>query len=311
MSRRRANPSVNGILLVDKPGGWTSHDVVAKVRGLTAQPRAGHTGTLDPAATGLLVVCLGAATRLVEYMTGHDKRYEGEIRLGQRTTTDDAEGQSIGGGPVPALTGDELRDLERRFTGEIEQMPPAFSAIKSDGERAYRAARRGEAPVLQTRAVRIHQLHLAPAGRDALSVTLQCGAGTYVRALARDIGEHLGCGAHLAALRRTASGPFLVSEAATLAEIEALCGAGKLELALLPPDEGLLSDQAAIVTPASAHRLALGQTVSVQARMTQADTHVRVYTTSGDFVATGMLEADSMLRPAKVLLPAPATTSAN
>ena len=156
----RAASALDGIVVIDKPTGWTSHDVVAKTRGITRQRRIGHTGTLDPMATGVLVLCLGQATRLVEYMTAHDKRYVGEIVLGVTTDTDDADGEVISRTPVPDVGPLTLGDLERQFSGRLLQRPPNYSAIKVGGKRAYSLARAGETQELATRPVTVHELRL-------------------------------------------------------------------------------------------------------------------------------------------------------
>jgi tRNA pseudouridine55 synthase len=200
-------------LLVDKPSGWTSHDVVAKVRGLSRQRQIGHTGTLDPMATGLLVLCLGRATRLVEYMVGHDKAYTGIIQLGASTTTDDAEGEVTERAPVPALTADDQRRVAAAFTGRIEQVPPAYSAVKVAGQRAYAVARKGGAVSLGARPVTVYEMALELEGSDRLRIEVRCSSGTYVRSLARDMGVALGTLGHLAALRRKSVGGFGVEDA--------------------------------------------------------------------------------------------------
>ena len=233
---RGAVTAADGLLLVDKPAGPTSHDVVAAVRRLAATRRVGHAGTLDPMATGLLVLGVGRATRLLTHLVGADKTYEATVRLGQETATEDAQGEVTAsvGCPAPAARrpGGEvglvrrLDDALRALTGEIMQVPSAVSAIKVDGVRAYARVRSGQKVDLPARAVSIRALTRrgdprparAGDGTDVVDVDLHvdCSSGTYVRALARDLGAALGCGAHLTALRRTRVGPFDVGEAATL-----------------------------------------------------------------------------------------------
>ena len=232
---RGAVAAADGLLLVDKPSGPTSHDVVAAVRRLAATRRVGHAGTLDPMATGLLVLGVGRATRLLTHLVGADKTYEATVRLGQETLTEDAQGEVTAsvGCPAPASQpGGEaglirrLDDALRALTGEIMQVPSAVSAIKVDGVRAYARVRSGQKVDLPARAVSIRALTRrgdprparAGDGTDVVDVDLHvdCSSGTYVRALARDLGAALGCGAHLTALRRTRVGPFDVGEAATL-----------------------------------------------------------------------------------------------
>lgn len=308
MSRRRTDSGLDGILLVDKEPGWTSHDVVAKLRGVSGQRRAGHTGTLDPAATGLLVVCFGRATRLVEYMTAHDKGYEGEIALGTTTDTDDAEGQVIATGPLPDITASDLQHLCERFTGELQQVPPAFSAVKVQGTRAYSAARRGEALVLEPRAVRIDALELEVVAPGRLKVYVECGAGTYVRSLARDIGEALGCGAHLARLRRTRAGGFNVREAATIGVIEAAATRGDLDALMRPIDEGVIEHDALVLGGTRASLLASGETLRVATEPWEPTDQARVYSIDGRFHGIARINDAGVIVPVK-MMPAPAVAT--
>ncbi len=237
---RRTDSGLDGILLIDKPAGWTSHDVVARARRITGQRRIGHTGTLDPMATGLLVLCLGNATRLVEFLTGHDKRYTGTLTLGRTTTTDDAEGETLAEFPVPSLTQDSLDAATGQFRGPIQQLPPSFSALKVGGRRAYALARSGEVPALAPRPVTIHSLEATLATNDTISLDLTCSSGTYVRSLARDLGEALGTGAHLSSLRRESAGPFSLASAVTLEATEQAAATAALDGLIVPADEGIL-----------------------------------------------------------------------
>ena len=292
-------PELNGILLVDKPAGWTSHDVVARVRRLSGQRRIGHTGTLDPAATGLLVLCLGPATRLVEYLTGHHKDYEGEIQLGVITATDDAAGDVLARAAPPPLSDRSLRDLERAFSGNLLQTPPAFSAVQVGGRRAYDAARRGTPLDLPARPVEVERLHLALTAPDRLQATVRCGPGTYIRSLARDIGESLGCGAHLASLRRTRVGGFHVEQAFTLDELGALAAAGLLGAAVRPADDGLIDFDAVLLGRTLEAEVRHGSRVAVAA--SRASNRARVYGTDGALVAIAEVSEAGQLRPLKVL----------
>lgn len=300
---------LHGILLVDKEPGWTSHDVVAKARGLTGQRKIGHTGTLDPAATGLLVLCLGDATRLVEYMSGHEKCYTGTIRLGVRTETDDAEGAVIERCDVPPQAEVDLQALTARFTGEIAQRPPAYSAISVAGQRAYAVARRGGSIDLPERSVAVRELRLRWAGPAELEVVLRCSAGTYVRSLARDIGAALGCGAHLATLRRTAAGHFRVTEAVTIGDLADAAGRGAAGDLLLPADEGVTDADAAIVTGDHATMLGQGKRLPPAARISREGL-LRVYSTAGQFVGIGSADGEGWIRPLKVLQGAQAVRQA-
>jgi tRNA pseudouridine55 synthase len=214
----------DGLVIVDKPGGMTSHDVVARVRRLAHTRRVGHAGTLDPMATGVLVIGIEKATRLLGHLTLTEKTYEATIRLGQSTTTDDAEGEPTGGRPASQATREALEEEIAKLTGEILQVPSSVSAIKVNGQRAYKLARAGEAPELAARPVAIYEFRVTAVRRDGdfldIDATIRCSSGTYIRALARDLGAALGTGGHLTALRRTAVGPYTIAQARPLNELE-------------------------------------------------------------------------------------------
>ncbi|MFB9851213.1 tRNA pseudouridine(55) synthase TruB [Micromonospora andamanensis] len=217
--------STDGLIVVDKPGGMTSHDVVARIRRLARTRRVGHGGTLDPMATGVLVIGVGRATRLLTYVIGADKSYTATIRLGQATVTDDAEGDVIATTPAGTLTDEAVREVLAGLTGEIDQVPSAVSAIKINGQRAYKRVREGESVDLPARRVTVSRLDVLAIRRDRpdvvdVDVDVACSTGTYIRAIARDAGLALAVGGHLTALRRTAVGGFTLAEAATLDELE-------------------------------------------------------------------------------------------
>ncbi|MEV4542536.1 tRNA pseudouridine(55) synthase TruB [Micromonospora echinaurantiaca] len=216
--------STDGLIVVDKPGGMTSHDVVARIRRLARTRRVGHGGTLDPMATGVLMIGVGRATRLLTYVIGAGKGYTGTIRLGQATVTDDAEGDVIATTPAGRVTDDAIRAALTALTGEIDQVPSAVSAIKIDGQRAYKRVREGESVELPARRVTVSRLDVLAIRRAGdvvdVDVAVECSSGTYIRAIARDAGLALGVGGHLTALRRTAVGGFTLAEAATLDELE-------------------------------------------------------------------------------------------
>jgi tRNA pseudouridine55 synthase len=215
--------TVDGFVVVAKPAGITSHDVVARLRRLARTRRVGHGGTLDPMATGVLVVAVGRATRLLTYVSGSDKSYDATIRLGRATTTDDAEGEPTGGASADAVTDDAVRVGLAALTGEIQQVPSSVSAIKVNGVRAYKRIRDGDEVRLAARPVTVYRLDCLAIRRSGglldVDVSLDCSTGTYVRALARDLGAALGVGGHLTALRRTRVGGFTLAEAATLEEL--------------------------------------------------------------------------------------------
>ena len=252
----------SGVVLVDKPQGWTSHDVVGRVRRLAGTRKVGHAGTLDPMATGLLVVGVNKATRLLTAITGTDKTYTATIRLGQSTVTDDAEGEVVQTRLANAVTPERVAEQVAALTGEILQAPSAVSAVKVAGRRAYDRVRAGEDVTLDARPVTVHEftvheLRRLDGGRLVdLDVTVRCSSGTYIRALARDLGEALETGGHLTALRRTAVGPFVVADALTLealAERFAMTELSEAAAGLFPVRE---------LTEHEAHELAFGRVVA-------------------------------------------------
>lgn len=230
MARRRGATSLSGILLVDKPAGMTSHDVVARIRRYTGEGRVGHAGTLDPAATGLLVVLIGPYTRLEPYLSAAEKSYVATIRFGSATDTDDAEGETIATAPVPDAIFDPVRAREHLggFLGRSEQMPPAYSAIKVDGQVAHRAARAGEALELKARPIEVFEAELVAVDADEALwvVEFRVSKGTYIRSLARDLGRAAGTEAHLAGLKRTASGTLSLAQAVSLEDVERVAAMG-------------------------------------------------------------------------------------
>jgi tRNA pseudouridine55 synthase len=220
-----------GLLLVDKPGGMTSHDVVARARRVLSVRKVGHAGTLDPMATGLLVLGVGTATRLLGHVGGHDKTYDATIRLGQSTVTDDREGEVLASASTAHLDDDAVRAALAAQTGPLQQVPSSVSAVKVDGRRSYDRVRAGEVVELAARSVTVHRLDVHAVTRPEpdlvdVEVPVACTAGTYIRAIARDAGAALGVGGHLTALRRTASGPFSVDRAAPVVEAGAALLAG-------------------------------------------------------------------------------------
>src|SRR2546430_4026770 len=215
--------AVSGLVIVDKPAGMTSHDVVARVRRLAGTPKVGHAGTLDPMATGVLVVGVQKSSRLLGYLTLTEKEYAATIRLGQSTSTDDAEGEITGTTPAVGVSAEALEKAVSALTGEILQVPPAVSAIKVDGQRAYKLTRAGAAPELKARPVTVYEFTVTDVRPDGdmldLDATVRCSSGTYVRALARDLGQALGTGGHLTRLRRTRVGGYRAEDARTLEQL--------------------------------------------------------------------------------------------
>jgi tRNA pseudouridine55 synthase len=213
---------LDGVLLVDKPGEHTSHDVVARLRRKLNMKRIGHAGTLDPMATGLMILLIGKATKISQYLISLDKEYEGSIELGKVTDSQDADGEVLETRPVPALTEAEVRTAMSSFLGDQYQTPPMYSAIKIDGVPLYKSARKGVEVDREPRFIRVMSFELTRFGLPRFDFKLRCSKGTYVRTIAHDLGQKLGCGAHLAALRRTATDKFNVSQALTIEQIEAM-----------------------------------------------------------------------------------------
>jgi tRNA pseudouridine55 synthase len=287
--RRRDDADVHGLLNVCKARGFTSHDVVAVVRRTLGTRRVGHAGTLDPLAEGVLPVCVGRYTRLVDLIADTEKGYYAELSLGARTTTDDAEGEIVERRDVPDLTPEALEPALAPFRGPIEQVPPAFSAIKVAGRRAYDLARRGDAPELVARPVTIHRLDLLRWEPPRLTLVVVCSKGTYIRSLARDLGEALGCGAHLTRLIRLWVGSFGLEDAVSLEEIGAAASSGQLETVLRPADDAL-AELPALVVPRQ-RLIDIGHGRSWPASVGDAPPDpTRVYDTSGRLL--GLAEHD-------------------
>ncbi len=232
------NNTISGVLVVDKPVGLTSHDVVQIIRNGTNIRRAGHTGTLDPRASGVLVILLGPAVRLSEYVSASDKRYQAVLRLGTRTDTYDAEGTILQSSPVE-ITEEQFKESLAKFVGEIEQVPPPYSAIKVQGRRSYDLARKGEEVELAPRTINVYNLELLEWASPEAVIDVYCSSGTYVRSLAHDVGEDLGCGAHLIGLRRTKSGRFSLRDAVPLSKLREAFDKGTWYQYLIPAAEAL------------------------------------------------------------------------
>ena len=308
---------LDGIIVVDKPAGPTSHDVVALIRRLSGVRRVGHGGTLDPFASGVLPVFLGHATRVVEYHLGDDKGYRATVAFGARSTTDDLDGE-LTPGAKPAPDRGVVEAALGAFRGRLSQVPPSHSAVHVAGRRAYELARGGETPVLAPRDVTITSLVLtawddADPQRPTAVLEIACTAGTYVRALARDLGEHLGCGAYLVALVRTRSGAFELAAAQPLDRVRQALADGAAERVLLPPDTGLEALPAITMPPEEMAALARGQVVrprgEVAGEVAARAPHVahgtpwRIMDGAGRLAAIARLEG-GRLHPEKVFITA-------
>ncbi len=315
MARASLGPGLDGILVVDKPQGPTSHDVVALVRRLAATRRVGHGGTLDPFATGVLPIFLGHGTRVVEYHATDTKGYRATVCFGAASTTDDLEGD-LTPAESPAPSREAVEAALDGFRGPIAQRPPAFSAVKVSGRRAYAIARAGGPVDLPERQVTIHGLTLlgwdgSDADRPVAIVDVRCSAGTYIRAIARDLGQRLGNAAYLGALARTASGPFVLEDAVSLEAIRAAAAESPSGLAplLLPIDAGLDAYPEITLTPDETEAIARGQFVSPAGGIASPGERYRLRTPDGALAAIAS-RAGGRLAPDKVFIaPTPAAAS--
>lgn len=298
---------VHGILLLDKPPGMSSNQALQKARRLFLAAKGGHTGSLDPMATGLLPLCFGEATKIAGYLLGSAKAYRAELRLGLTTTTADAEGEPLLQRTVPALSDAQIEAALAPLRGRIIQVPPVYSALKRDGVPLYRLAREGEdvAPP-EPREVEVFRLDLLQREGDRLQLDVECGSGTYVRSLAVDLGEALGCGAHLTALRRTWVDPFRDVPSWTLDELETRLlrdGREFIDPLLLPVEAGLAGLPDQCLDAADSLRFVQGQPVAGQAGLTGL---CRVFAADGRLLALGEVDAGGVLRMRRGLnLPPP------
>lgn len=280
---------MNGILLVDKPAGWTSHDVVAKLRGVLRERRMGHSGTLDPMATGLLVVFVGRATRAVEFAEADAKTYLAGLHLGQVTDTQDTTGRTLEQRPVK-LTEEMLTAALAAFRGPQMQIPPMYSAIKVEGKKLYEIARRGGEVERKPREITIHSLEIQGGAEADWRLEICCSKGTYIRTLCHDIGQTLGCGGCMSALRRTRAGAFSVEEAYSLEEIAQAAAEGRAEELLLPVD-GLFASYPAVTIPEQeCKRARNGNAVRCKAPAG----YCRVYAPDGSFLLLGHAAEDEI-----------------
>ena len=295
--------ALSAILNVDKPPGWTSFDVVRFVRGRCGERRVGHAGTLDPAATGVLPVLIGQATRLTEYLVDATKAYEATIELGLTTDTYDAEGDVVARADASAVALAQVEAALDAFRGEFLQTPPAYSALKRDGVPLYKRARRGEKVEVEARPARVDILYITDWSPPDLVLHVECAKGFYVRSLAHDLGAALGVGGTLTALRRSRVGSFNAAGAVSIDDLRAAFEAGDWQRYLYAPDEVLLSWRAAILRAESAGRLRNGQLVPLTDPFpSQTDPHglCRAYTTAGEFVGIARLSGPATLTAEKM-----------
>jgi tRNA pseudouridine55 synthase len=272
-----------GILNVDKPAGMTSHDVVNIVRRIAGTRRVGHAGTLDPLATGVLLICIGQATRISEYLMHSRKAYRAEVQFGSATSTYDAEGEVTDAFSTQGLDAEFLASTLSSFVGTIQQQVPLYSAVKQNGQPLYRRARRGEDVEPPSRPVEIYRADLLAWEPSVATIEVECGPGTYIRSLAHDWGRAVNNGAHLKSLRRLASGSFIVDNAVSLDRLQQAAEDGCWDRYLMPMDEGLLDMEAILVAAPQADALRRGQ--SIESRAGEDRQLARAYTLSGDFLA--------------------------
>jgi tRNA pseudouridine55 synthase len=298
--RRVRGRPVDGILLLDKPIGLSSNHALQRVKRLFDARKAGHTGSLDPLADGMLPVCFGNATKLSAYLLDADKFYWFRLRLGQTTATGDAEGDIVEERPVDGITCEQVEGVLAAFFGEIEQLPPMYSALKHKGKRLYELAREGVEVEREPRKVTIHSLDLLRCDVPELEISVHCSKGTYVRTLAEDIGKQLGCGAHVTALRRTGVGPYKDLPMHDMLELETLSeqGTAALDALLLPIDTALGDWPAVRVSADSAFYLSQGQAVLVPKAPTEG--WVRIYQ-GDDFLAVGEVQDDGRIAPRRLM----------
>ena len=299
--RRQRGRNVQGILLYDKPLGESSNKALQKVKGLYYASKAGHTGSLDPLATGLLPLCFGGATKVSAFLLDADKRYWTRIKLGETTTTGDSEGELLQQRSAAAITPETLELQLEAFQGDIQQIPPMYSALKHQGERLYKLAREGVEVERQPRHVTIHEIKLLQCDLPEFELEVHCSKGTYIRTLAEDIGDALGCGAHVVGLRRTQVGPFSTDGMVDLPTLEAAAEAGRdaLDALLLPVDTALLDWPKVKLNSDSTFYLRQGQPVIVPKAPTQG--RVRIYDDQDDFIGVGEILDDGRVAPKRLI----------
>jgi tRNA pseudouridine55 synthase len=299
MAKRKTRGLYHGYLIIDKPAGMTSHDVVGRVRRALGERRVGHAGTLDPAAVGVLPIAVGLATRTVEYLSDASKAYVAEITFGVTTDSADVDGTVISVGDASSLTFESVLDIVEAFSGPQMQVPPMHSAIKVEGQRMYERARKGEHVDLPPRPVTIHEIALLSWEPPVAEVFIHCSKGTYIRSLARDMGDKAGTGAYMSNLVRVRTGPFTLADAIRIDELDDLLLTQRWESLAVHPDASLHDWQTVILGPDATSSWRNGNGILVPGETTRA----RVYDGAGNWLGVGQVnEGDSILRPTKVVL---------
>jgi tRNA pseudouridine55 synthase len=302
MKRRARGREVNGIVLLDKPVGFSSNQALQQVKRLFQAQKAGHTGSLDNLASGLLPLCLGEATKIAGYLLEADKRYRVECTLGTVTATGDAEGEVLRSAPVEGIGLSQVAAAAQRFIGEIEQIPPMYSALKRDGQPLYKLARQGITVEREPRAVTIHALEIVRFDGQRVELDVRCSKGTYIRTLAEDLGDALGCGAYVSALRRTGVGAYTEDQMVTMAELEAQSAEGgpvSLDRFLLPLSEALGHWPSIHLSADMAHYVRQGQPVQVPRAPTSG--MVRLFHGQDRFLGIGEVQDDGRVAPRRLL----------
>lgn len=300
MSRRRKGKDIHGVLLLDKPAGYSSNQAVQKVRWLFQARKAGHTGTLDPFATGMLPICLGEASKTAGFMLDAEKIYTATARLGQATSTGDIEGEVVREMAAPELESAAIETVLMEFLGESEQVPPMYSALKHKGQPLYKLAREGKEVRREARPICIHALELLRWESPELEFRVACSKGTYIRVLAEDIAEKLGSCAHLVALRRLQTGSFAEQGMVTLAQLEQAVEEGNEQALLLQPDAGLSEWPVALLDEISSSRFHHGNPVAFEGKSGEM---MRVYGPGERLLGLGECTATNTLKPRRIMFP--------
>ena len=298
---KRVKRNINGVLLLDKPLGFSSNQALQKVKWLFQAAKAGHTGTLDPLATGLLPICLGEATKFAQYVTDADKTYIATVKFGETTTTGDAEGEVLARHPVN-FDLENLAAVCDAFVGKISQVPPMYSALKFEGKALYEYAREGVDIERQARLVTITSIQIDSFAKEIAVLTVSCSKGTYIRTLAEDIGHQLGCGAHLIGLRRTETAGYLIEDAITLEALELLVKekpVEKLAELILPMDSAIAYLPKVVLNADAAHYLMQGQAVWQSGLVPEGE--LRLYDDKNQFLGLGVLQEDGKITPKRLM----------
>lgn len=298
MQFKRIKRNINGVILLDKPLGYSSNQALQKVKWLYQAAKAGHTGTLDPLATGLLPICLGEATKFAQYVTDADKTYIATLKLGATTTTGDAEGEVLSTSQVSVLPAQFAAACEQ-FLGEISQVPPMYSALKFEGRPLYEYARSGVDITRQARSVSIKSIEINTFSGDTAQITVTCSKGTYIRTLAEDIGMALGCGAHLIGLRRSETAGYLLVQAVTIEQLEAMTTEAR-DAQLLPVDSAIESLPKVVLNADSAYFLLQGQAVWQAGKIPNSE--LRLYDEKNEFIGLGFLQEDGKIAPKRLIV---------